>query len=84
MGVCVARVPAAGRQARRRRALDTRAAAAMENASVWCAHARGSLGLQSVSSEQMDSSTLDTVSAGLHWSLRMSRQMPPLLLMLQW
>jgi hypothetical protein len=43
-----------------------------------------SLGLGSVSREQMESSTLLTVSAGLHWSLRMSRQMPPLLLMLQW
>ena len=28
--------------------------------------------------------TLEMVSAGDHWSLRMSRQMPPLLLMLQW
>ncbi len=45
---------------------------------------QNSLGLQSVSSEQMESRTLDTVSAGLHWSLRMSRQMAPLLLMLQW
>jgi hypothetical protein len=42
------------------------------------------LGLASVSREHIDSSTLDTVSAGLHWSLRMSRQMPPLLFMLQW
>jgi hypothetical protein len=42
------------------------------------------LGFGSVSREQMDSSTLLTVSAGLHWSFRMSRQMPPLLLMLQW
>ena len=41
-------------------------------------------GLQSVSKEQMDSRTLEMVSAGLHWSLRMSRQMLPLLLMLQW
>ena len=32
-----------------------------------------------MSSEQMDSSTLEMVSAGLHWSFRMSRQMPPLL-----
>jgi hypothetical protein len=28
--------------------------------------------------------TLEMVRAGLHWSLRMSRQMPPLALMLQW
>lgn len=42
------------------------------------------LGLASVSSEQMDSSTLEMVSAGLHWSFRMSRQIWPLLLMLQW
>ena len=39
----------------------------------------GSLGLGSVSSEQMLSKTLEMVSAGLHWSLRMSRQIPPLL-----
>ena len=43
-----------------------------------------SLGLGSVSSEQMESSTFETVSAGLHCSLRMSRQIWPLLLMLQW
>jgi hypothetical protein len=43
-----------------------------------------SRGLQSVRREQMDSRTLETVSAGLHWSFRMSRQMAPLLLMLQW
>jgi hypothetical protein len=42
------------------------------------------LGLGSVSSEQMESRTLDIVRAGLHWSLRMSKQMLPLLLMLQW
>lgn len=41
-------------------------------------------GLGSVSSEQTDSRTLLTVSAGLHWSFRMSRQIWPLLLMLQW
>jgi hypothetical protein len=80
---------------------------------------KGSSGLGSVSSEQIDSSTctqiqtgadvrslwghsglgkqaacihcqpagqgtFDTVSAGLHCSLRMSRQMLPLLLMLGW
>lgn len=38
----------------------------------------------SVSREQMDRSTLDTVSAGLHWSFRMSRQMAPWELMLGW
>jgi hypothetical protein len=43
-----------------------------------------SLGLASVSSEQMDRRTLDTVNAGLHWSFKMSRQIWPLLLMLQW
>jgi hypothetical protein len=31
-----------------------------------------------------ESPTLDIVSAGLHWSLRMSRQMLPLLLMFGW
>jgi len=45
---------------------------------------RGSSGFGSVSREQMDSNTLDIVSAGLHWSLRMSRQMLPLLLMFGW
>ena len=44
----------------------------------------GSSGLGSVNSEQMDRSTLEMVSAGLHWSLRISRQMEPLLLMLGW
>jgi hypothetical protein len=44
----------------------------------------GSSGLGSVSREQTESSTLETVSAGLHCSLRMSRQMLPLLLMLGW
>jgi len=37
-----------------------------------------------VSSEQTDSSTLLTVSAGLHWSFNMSKQIWPLLFMLQW
>lgn len=40
-------------------------------------------GLQSVSSEQMDSSTLEMVSAGDQLSLRMSRQMAPAELILQ-
>lgn len=41
-------------------------------------------GLQSVSKEQMDSNTLEMVNAGDQLSLRMSRQMTPWLLMLQW
>ena len=41
------------------------------------------LGLQSVRREQMESSTLELVRAGLQLSFRMSRQMAPLLLMLQ-
>ena len=43
-----------------------------------------SRGFGSVSSEQMESRTLLMVRAGLHCSLRMSRQIWPLLLMLQW
>ena len=39
-----------------------------------------SLGFASVSKEQIDSRTFEMVSAGLHWSLRMSRQIWPLLL----
>lgn len=34
-------------------------------------------GLGSVSSAQMDSNTLEMVSAGLHWSLRTSRHICP-------
>lgn len=45
---------------------------------------RGSSGLGSVSSELIDSSTFETVRAGDQVSLRMSRQMEPLLLMLGW
>ena len=45
---------------------------------------RGSSGFGSVSSEQMESSTLEMVSAGLHCSFRISRQMLPLLLILGW
>jgi hypothetical protein len=37
-----------------------------------------------VSSEQIDSSTFEMVSAGLHWSFRMSRQIPPFELMFGW
>lgn len=45
---------------------------------------RGSSGLGSVRREQMERRTFDMVSAGDHWSLRISRQIPPLLFMLQW
>merc|ERR1711915_857436 len=45
---------------------------------------RGSSGLGSQSSEQMDNRTLEMVRAGDHWDLKMSRQMLPLLLMLGW
>ena len=41
-------------------------------------------GLQSVRREQTDSKTLETVKAGLQLSFRMSKQMMPWLLMLQW
>lgn len=40
-------------------------------------------GLQSVSSEHIDSKTFDIVSAGDQLSLRMSRHITPWLLMLQ-
>jgi len=43
----------------------------------------GSSGFGSVSREQIDSSTFEMVSAGDHWSFRMSKQMPPFELMLQ-
>ena len=43
----------------------------------------GSFGLGSVSKDEIDSSTFEIVNAGLHWSLRMSRQMAPLLFTLQ-
>ena len=42
---------------------------------------RGSSGLGSHKREQMERSTLETVSAGDHWERRMSRQMAPLELM---
>lgn len=45
---------------------------------------RGSAGLQSVRSEQMERSTLEMVRAGLQLSFRMSRQITPWLLILQW
>lgn len=41
-------------------------------------------GLQSVNREQMESRTLEMVRAGLQLSFRMSRQITPWLLMLQW
>jgi len=44
----------------------------------------GSSGFGSVSNEQIDRRTFDMVRAGLHCSLRMSRQMLPLLLMFGW
>ena len=44
----------------------------------------GSAGLQSVSSEQMLSRTFEIVSAGLQLSLRISKQMTPWELILQW
>lgn len=44
---------------------------------------RGSAGLQSVRSEQMERRTLEMVRAGLQLSFRISRQMTPWLLILQ-
>ena len=41
-------------------------------------------GLGSVSREDSDSKTFEMVSAGLHWSFNMSRQMEPFALMLGW
>ena len=45
---------------------------------------RGSSGFGSVSSDDSDSKTFEMVSAGLHWSFKMSRQILPLALMLGW
>ena len=45
---------------------------------------RGSLGLQSDSSEQMESSTLGVVSEGDHCCFRMSSEMQPDELMFGW
>ncbi len=45
---------------------------------------RDSPGLGSVNKEQIDKRTLETVRAGDQLSLRISRQMPPLSLTLQW
>ena len=44
----------------------------------------GSSGLGSSRSEQIDRRTLVILSAGLHWSFNMSKQMPPVLLILGW
>ena len=44
----------------------------------------GSSGLGSVSSDEIDSSTLEMVSAGDHCSFKMSRQMDPFELMFGW
>ena len=44
----------------------------------------GSSGLGSVSNELIDNNTLLIVSAGLHWSFRMSNQILPLLLTFGW
>ena len=45
---------------------------------------KGSLGFGSVKSEQIDKSTLEIESAGLHWSFKISKQIDPLLLILGW
>lgn len=45
---------------------------------------RGSSGLGSHNKEQIDNNTFDTVSAGDHCDLRMSRQMAPFEFMLGW
>lgn len=45
---------------------------------------RRALGLGSVSKEQTDSKTLETVNAGLQLSFKISKQMAPVLLTLQW
>ena len=44
----------------------------------------GSSGLGSVNNEQIDNNTLEMVNAGLHWSFKMSKQIPPFALMLGW
>ena len=38
----------------------------------------GSSGFASVSSDEMDNKTFEIVRAGLHWSFKISKQMPPL------
>merc|ERR1712023_379848 len=68
--------------------LDVHSCAVLLYPSLFCLNTwaisgtRGSSGLGSVNSEQIDSNTLEMVSAGLHWSFKISRQMLPLLLML--
>lgn len=49
-----------------------------------CSDQKHLLGLGSVNSELMDNKTFDVVSKGLHLSLRISKQISPFLLMLQW
>lgn len=41
---------------------------------------RGSSGLGSVKRDEIDNKTLEMVSAGLHWSFKMSKQIAPFLL----
>ena len=45
---------------------------------------RGSSGLGSVRRDDMERRTLDIVNAGLHWSFKISRQIPPDVLTLGW
>ena len=45
---------------------------------------KGSSGLGSVSNDEIDNKTLPIVSAGLHWSFNISKQIDPLLLILGW
>lgn len=45
---------------------------------------KGSSGLGSQSREHIDNKTFDTVKAGDHWDLRMSRQILPLLFIFGW
>ena len=49
-----------------------------------CGRAGDLPGLQSVRREQMERRTLEMVNAGLQLSFKMSRQMTPWLLILQW
>jgi hypothetical protein len=45
---------------------------------------KGSLGLGSVNNEHTDNNTFDIVNAGDQLSFKISKQMPPASLMLQW
>lgn len=52
---------------------------------VWAiSGTKGSSGLGSVNNEQIDNNTFEIVSAGLHWSRKISRQMLPFELMFGW